>query len=214
MYHFAVILTTMFGFDKKEMAILRTLNTPAKVQDFINSIPANFEPHGDQLKSPRRVLRERTAHCFEGALLAAAAFRVHGQDPLIMDLKASADDKDHVVALFRENGCWGAVSKTNHGVLRYRESVYRTPRELALSYFHEYFLDSGKKTLRSYSVPFNLSRFDDQQWMISEEDLWDLGAALDDARHFPILNRSQVAKLRKADPIERDMGRMTEWKRR
>ncbi len=203
----------MFGLSRGELAQLRKLNTPAKIQDFLNRIPANFEPGGDTLKSPRRVLRENNAHCIEGALLAAVALRVHGQDPLIMDLKSQPTDKDHVVTLFRKNGYWGAISKTNHGVLRYREPIYRTPRELALSYFHEYFLDDGTKTLRSYSVPFDLSRFDDQHWMTSEEDLWDIGAALDDARHFPLLNRVQVKGLRKADAIERDMGKMTEWKR-
>ena len=204
----------MFGFTKEELAVLRKLNTPAKIQDFLEKIPANFEPKGDTLKSPRRVLRENTAHCIEGALLAAVALRLCGNEPLIMDLKSDAHDKDHVVALFKSNGHWGAISKSNHGVLRYREPIYRTLRELALSYFHEYFLDDGRKTLRAYSVPFDLSRFDDQGWMTSEEDLWDIGAALDDARHFPLLHRGQIAKLRKADPIERDMGTLTQWKRK
>lgn len=204
----------MFGFTKEELAVLRKLNTPAKIQDFLEKIPANFEPKGDTLKSPRRVLRENSAHCIEGALLAAVALRLCGNEPLIMDLKSDAHDKDHVVALFKSNGHWGAISKSNHGVLRYREPIYRTLRELALSYFHEYFLDDGRKTLRAYSVPFDLSRFDDQGWMTSEEDLWDIGAALDDARHFPLLGRSQIAKLRKADPIERDMGTLTQWKRK
>lgn len=203
----------MFGFTREELAILNKLKTPAKIQDFLNSIPANFEPNGDELKSPRRVLRENTAHCIEGALLAAAALRLHGQEPLLMDLKSAASDKDHVVALFRSNGYWGAMSKTNHGVLRYREPIYKTPRELALSYFHEYFLDDGTKTLRSYSVPFDLSRFDHHHWMTSEEDLWDIGAALDDARHVPLLPRTHIPRMRKADLIEREMGKMTEWKR-
>ena len=204
----------MFGFTKDELATLRRLNTPAKIQDFLNTIPANFEVGGETLKSPRRVLRDNNAHCIEGALLAAVALRLKGHDPLLMDLKSAPHDKDHVVTLFRENGFWGAISKTNHGVLRYREPMYKTPRELALSYFHEYFLDDGTKTLRSYSVPFDLSRFDDQGWMTSEEELWDIGAALDDARHFPLINRAQISKLRKADVIEREMGKMTEWKRR
>lgn len=203
----------MFGFTRDELAILRRLKTPAHIQDYLNAIPANFEPHGDTLKSPRRVLRDNNAHCIEGALLAAAALRIHGQDPLLMDLKSAANDKDHVVTLFRDKGFWGAMSKTNHGVLRYREPIYKTPRELALSYFHEYFLDDGTKTLRAYSVPFDLSRFDAQNWMTSEEDLWEIGAALDDARHFPLITRAQMTRMRKADPIEREMGKMTEWKR-
>ncbi len=203
----------MFGFTREELAILRRLKTPAHIQDYLNGIPANFEPNGDTLKSPRRVLRENNAHCIEGALLAAAALRVHGQDPLLMDLQSAANDKDHVVTLFKDKGFWGAMSKTNHGVLRYREPIYKTPRELALSYFHEYFLDDGTKTLRAYSVPFDLSRFDDQEWMTSEEDLWDIGAALDDTRHFPIVPPVHIKRMRKADPIEREMGKMTEWKR-
>jgi hypothetical protein len=196
----------------EEFAALRALNTPRKIQDFLDSIPMNFEPEGDTCISPRRVLRERRAHCIEGAMLAAVALRMNGAKPLLLDLKANAKDMDHVVALFQLQGCWGAISKTNHGVLRYREPVYRSVRELAMSYFHEYTNDDGSKTLRSFSVPVNLSRFDAQGWMTAEDDVWYIANAVDTARHYPILTRGQIAKLRPADSMERAVGAIVEWK--
>ncbi|MDD5041994.1 MAG: hypothetical protein PHX87_00710 [Candidatus Peribacteraceae bacterium] len=201
----------MFGFTREEMAILRPLKTPRKIQDFLDTLAMNFEPEGDTCRSPRLVLQMRQAHCMEGAMLAAVALRIADFRPLVMDLKATDDDEDHVVALFIINNHWGALSKTNHGVLRYREPVYRTVRELALSYFHEYFLSDGRKTLRSYSVPVDLSRFDAQSWMTDEEDVWYIPEFLDNARHFPILSKAQIAGLRRADPIEREKFTETEW---
>lgn len=144
-------------------------------------------------------------------MLAAVALRIAGFRPLVMDLKATQEDEDHVVALFKIGRHWGALSKTNHGVLRYREPVYRTVRELALSYFHEYFLHDGRKTLRSYSVPVDLSRFDAEGWMTDEKDVWYIPEFLDDVRHFAILSRSQIAGLRRADPIEREKFVESEW---
>ena len=141
-----------------EQAVFKKLDSPNKIQDFLDSLPINFELKGETYMSPRRVLRTKTAHCFEGALVAAAALAYHGKKPLLLDLRTSADDEDHVVTLYRENGYWGAISKTNHPVLRYRDGVYKTPRELVMSYFHEYFMSkNGKKTLREYSNPFDLS---------------------------------------------------------
>jgi hypothetical protein len=147
----------------------------------------------------------------EGAMFAAAALRLAGYPPLVMDLKSVPHDDDHVVALFQKNGHWGAISKTNHGVLRYREPIYRSIRELAMSYFHEYFLDNGKKTLRSYSGPVDLSRFDRKEWMTTEEDLWEIPEYVDDVRHFPMLTPLQTRHLRLADAIERKMGAIREW---
>ena len=202
----------MFGFTEKEMRILKPLNTPQKIQDFLNRIPTNFEPKGETCLSPRLVLKQRRAHCLEGALLAAAALRIHGYLPLIMDLSANSQDKDHVIAVFKRFGCWGAISKTNHAVLRYREPIHKTIRELALSFFHEYFLDSnGKKTLRSYSLPVNLSRFDQKGWMIGEDDVWYINDYLFDVKHYPILSRSQLRALRRADPVERKIGTIKQW---
>src|SRR3989338_1352163 len=131
----------MFGLSKEELSILRKLNTPRKIQDFLNKVPINFEEEGETCHSPRTLLKKNKAHCVEGAMFAALALKLQGHKPLILDLATTKEDYDHVVAIFRENGCWGAISKTNHAVLRYREPVYRTIRELVMSYFHEYFMD-------------------------------------------------------------------------
>jgi hypothetical protein len=136
---------------------------------------------------------------------------MQGYPPLVVDLKSVPGDDDHVVAVFRKNGHWGAVSKTNHGVLRYREPIYRSVRELAVSYFHEYFLDDGRKTLRCYSRPVDLSRFDERRWMTAEEDVWYIPDSVDASPHTPLLTPAQLRGLRKADRIERKMGKIVEW---
>lgn len=156
-------------------------------------------------------MRERKAHCFEGALFAAAALAYHGRKPLLLDLRTIAPDEDHVVALFREGGLWGAISKTNHAILRYRDPIYKTIRELALSYFHEYILDDGRKTLREYSKPFDVSRFPAEKWLTVEEDLHWLVDALDDSPHFPIAPATALRKLRKAYKEEIAASNITEW---
>lgn len=205
-------------FDKKrrirwtphEIRLLKSLKTPARIQDFVNRLPINLEEDGDTCFSPRMVLRRNKAHCMEGAMLAAAALHVNGSQPLVLDLTASPGDFDHVVAVFQIGGKFGAISKTNHAVLRYREPVYRDIRELAMSYFHEYFTDDGKKTLRSYSPAVNLARFDSRNWMTSEEEVWYIPEYLAEVKHFPILTRSQISRLRRADPIERKAGGIKE----
>ncbi|MDD5726596.1 MAG: hypothetical protein PHC53_04320 [Patescibacteria group bacterium] len=202
----------MYDLTKDELRLLRGLDSPSKVQDYLDKIPINHEPEGDTCLSPRRVIQERRAHCIEGAMLAALAFRLHGQLPLVLDLTSCKRDFDHVVALFKRNRYWGAVSKTNHAVLRYREPVYRTLRELVLSYFHEYFDDYGYKTLRSYSLPINLSRFDKLGWATNEDDNWFIAEHLADVRHIPLLTRSQISTLRKAHPTEIKAGEIIEWK--
>lgn len=203
----------MFGLSDVELRTLERLTNARKIQDYLNSLEQNHEPEGDTCLSPRRVMREKRAHCIEGAMLAALAFRIHGQKPLILDLESARHDFDHVVALFRQHGCWGAVSKTNHGVLRYREPVYKTIRELVLSYFHEYFDKRGFKTLRRYSNPVDLSRFDRKGWMTNEENNWFVAQHLVEVPHKDLLTRSQVATLRRADPIEIRMGEIVEWKK-
>lgn len=201
----------MFGLNNKELKILRTLNTPIKIQDFLNCLPVNYEQQGETLMSPRRVLRARTAHCFEGALLAAAALWLHGEPPLLMDFKTVPTDEEHVVALYKRGGFWGAISKTNHAILRYRDAIYKTPRELALSYFNEYFdFKTGEKTLRAYSAPFNLKKFG-PEWMTAEEDLWWLDKKLDRSPHVKILSLAQIKNLRLADKIEIRAGKLLEW---
>lgn len=208
------MLMIMFSLTKSELALLRRLNSPKKIQDYLNMLPQNHEPEGDTCFSPRTVIEEKRAHCIEGAMFAALAFRVHGQKPLVLDLTSSKHDFDHVVAPFKQHGCWGAVSKTNHAVLRYREPVYKTIRELALSYFHEYFDKKGFKTLRSYSQPVDLSRFDAREWMTNPRDNWFVAQYLVDVKHYPLLTRAQVATLRKADPVEIRAGDIVEWKKR
>jgi hypothetical protein len=142
------------SLSKEETLLFKKLKTPGTIQDYLDSLPSNFERRGETSRSPRLVLAHKEAHCFEGALFAAAVLWYHGKKPLLLDLKTGRGDFDHVVTLFKTNGYWGAISKTNHAVLRFRDPLYKTIRELALSYAHEYFLDNGKKTLLSYSRPF------------------------------------------------------------
>src|SRR3990167_3503815 len=182
----------MVGLTRTELRVLRRLDSPRKIQDFLEKLPSNHEPNGDTCRSPRAVLRTKTAHCIEGAMLAALALRLKGHRPLLVDLTAAPFDQDHVIAVFRQHGHWGAISKTNHSVLRYREPVYETIRELVLSYFHEYTDDEGKKTLRSYSRPVDLSRFDLQDWMTSDDDVWFIPEHLADVPHLPIVSRAQI----------------------
>jgi len=204
----------MFGLNRREQAILRKLSTPRKIQDFLDRLPVNYEKRGDTHYSPRRVLRERKAHCVEGALLAAAALWLHGKPPLLLDLKTIELDDEHVVALFREHGHWGAISKTNHAVVRYRDPVYRSVRELAVSYYHEYFRDrDGLKTLASYSRPFDLRTLGDY-WVTSEEDLWELDDILNRVPHSKIVPEKCRRLIRRATPFERKVLNAREWSRR
>jgi len=197
-----------------ETKLFKKLNTPRKIQDFlVFEIEHNPAKDGIECRSPREVLKLGKAHCMEGALLAAAILEYHGAKTLLMDLRSTNDDLDHVVTLFRQFGCFGAISKTNHVVLRYREPIYKTLRELALSYFHEYFLDSGRKTLREYSRPFNLNRLNHLDWRTSDKDLIEVPEALDNVKHFQILNAKQIKNLRKADGIEIKAGKLKEWRK-
>lgn len=177
----------MFGFTARELAVLRRLDTPVKVQAFLERLAYNTEPDGNTCRSPRRVLRDRTAHCAEGAIFAAAAFRVHGRPPVLIDLEAVNDD-DHVLAAYRDRGLWGAVGMSKFAGLRHRAPVHRTVRELAMSYFHDYYNYGGQLTLRRYSRPISLTAFDAMGWMTTEEDLW------------PILERLVVAPHRSLIP--------------
>jgi hypothetical protein len=166
--------------------VLRKLSTPEKIQKYLDDLPYNKEKGGETCRSsPRLVVEYNTAHCFEGALFAAAALRENGQPPLILDL-ASIRDDDHVIAVYRMDGCWGAIGKSNYAGLRFRSPVYRTLRELALSFFEHYYNLKGEKTLREYSRPVNLSRFDSIQWMTSEEPLWAIPEYLCEIPHTPI----------------------------
>lgn len=189
----------MFGLTHKETRILKRLNTPEKIQRFIDfEVAYNKEKDGETCRSPRRVLRDRIGHCFEGALLAAAALRVNGHPPLVVDLEAVRDD-DHIVAVFKYHGHWGAAGKSNYAGLRFREPVYRTIRELVMSYFEHYYNLDAEKTLRRYSRPLNLARFDRIHWMTTEEDLWEINNYLLAVKHYPVLTPQMARNLSRVD---------------
>jgi hypothetical protein len=196
------------GFSRDELAVLRRLKTPEKIQSFLDSeIGYNKEPHGATCRSPRRVLCDRVAHCLEGALLAAAALRVQGFPPLLLDLEAVRDD-DHVLALFRRHGHWGAIAKSNYSGLRFREPVYRTLRELAISYFEHYYNLSGEKTLRRYSRPVQLRRFDRLHWMAADADLWEISDYLTGIPHRPLLTGPMTRCLNRVDARSMAAGKL------
>ena len=172
----------MHKLQRGELQLFRKLSTPEKIQKYLDDLPYNKEKQGETCYSPRLVIRHNTAHCFEGALFAAAALRVSGRPPLILDLESVRDD-DHVISVYRTNGFWGAIGKSNYAGLRFRCPVYRTLRELALSYFEHYYNLAGEKTLRAYSRPVNLARFDSINWMVSEEPLWAIPEYLVEIKH-------------------------------
>ncbi len=202
----------MFDLSREEKILFKKLSTPIKIQDFLDTLPINFEKKGETYLSPRRVIRENKAHCMEGALFAAAALWVHGQPPLILDLKALSPDLDHVVALYKINNRWGAISKSNHSTLRFRDPVYKTVRELVMSYFHEYFINkTGKKTLVSFSRPFNLKKLG-KSWITEEKDLWDIVYDLDASPHEDIYTGKTRFFIRKADKMEVRAGKLLEWR--
>jgi len=179
-----------------EKALFKRLDAPLAIQRWLNSI--RYDPDLGT-RSPRWVIREGKANCFEGAIFAAAALRMLGHPPLLVDMRSHNDD-DHVLAVFKQNGAWGCIAKSNFTVLRFREPVYRTIRELMMSFFDVYFNSIGEKTLRAYSAPFDLSRFDEIGWMTTDEDIGDLGNALDRGRHYPVMTRAQVRDLTMTDP--------------
>ena len=184
-----------YGLSPRELRTLRALKTPVRIQKFLDALPYQY---GNTAWSPQRALRERKGHCLEGALLAAAALRLNGQPPLLMDLE-SVNDDDHVVALYREGGLWGAVAKSNFSGLRFRSPIYRTLRELALSYFEHYYNLRGERTLRAYSVPVNLTRLDSLQWMTSEKNVWCVPELLIAARHYQLFPNKVTRALSRLD---------------
>ncbi len=186
------------AFTPAERAVFRKLKSPDKIQRFLDDLAYNKEHGGVTCRSPRRVLRDRTAHCMEGALFGAAALRMIGHPPLLLDLEA-VRDVDHVVAIFRLRGHWGAVAKSNYSGLRYREPVYRTLRELVMSYFEHYYNLRREKTLRRYSRPVNLERFAAIDWMTADEDVWAVPEYLLDVAHTDVLPPRLVRKLGRVD---------------
>lgn len=185
---------------REEARVLKRLRTPDRVQRFLDEeVGYNIEPDGPSCFSPRLVLRHMRAHCMEGAMLAAAALRYHGHPPLLVDLEAVRDD-DHVLAVYRVDGHWGAVAKSNYAGLRYREPVYRTVRELVMSYFDNYYNLRGERSLRAFSRPVNLRRFDRRRWMTAEEPVWFVPEHLCVIPHVPLLTAGQTRRLTKLDP--------------
>ena len=199
------------GLNAREFATLKRLSSPERIQAFLNAIPINHEIGGETVLSVREVLRQRRAHCIEGAMVAAAALWVQGEPPLLMHLDCDESDYPHVVTLFRRHGAWGAISKTNGAPLRYRDPIYRTLRELALSYFHEYSNRRGHKTLRSYSTSFDLRRLDIGKWVTSPKSCWETHDRLVELRHFPLITKRQEKLLAKRDRFERKAGKIVEY---
>jgi hypothetical protein len=180
---------------KPELRLLKQFKKPHDIQLFLNNLRYNPDKGTN---SPAKVLRVKKANCFEGALFAATALRELGYKPLIIDI-ISVNDDDHIIAVFKFNNCFGAVAKSNTTTLRFREPVYRTLRSLILSYFEFYFNTLGEKTMRSYSNPVNLSRFDKLGWVDTEDNLDYIGDYLYTVKHHKILDRRSILKLSRAD---------------
>jgi hypothetical protein len=179
------------NWNKEEIKLLKTLSNPDRIQVFLDSL--DYNPNYE-CRSPRWVMRKHSAHCFEGALFAAAALQFIGYKPLIVDMRAVNDD-DHVIAIFKEDSHWGAVAKSNFTSLRFREPVYRSLRELIMSYFDFFFNTDGFKSLRSYSLPFDLTVYESRNWATTDEDLEYIGDKIESLHHFPVVTKKMIRKL-------------------
>jgi hypothetical protein len=197
------------GLSPTSAHLLARLHTPEKIQDYIDAMPINHELGGETSLAIAGALHFNTSHCLEGALIAAGALWMQGHPPLLMNLQAKGDD-DHAIALFRRGRLWGAISKSNHIWLRWRDPIYRDMRELAMSYFHEY-VNGDKKTLRAYSRPFDLRKYAPSVWVASTESCWDLAWDLSQSRHYPLITPRQARVLRKRDDFEQDAGRLVQY---
>src|SRR5437762_10377570 len=200
------------GLTPAEFALLRRLDSPRKIQAYVYGLRQNFEVGGDTCRPVRAVLHTRSAHCIEGAMLAACAMWIQGEPPLLLDMRA-VRDFDHVVALFRRRGLWGAISKTNGIGLRWRDPVYRSLRELAMSYFHEYYNGRAHKTLREYSVPFDLRRIDPALWVSGTKNCWLVGDKLDAIRHFKLVSGRHLKTIARRDAFERRVGVLGQYRK-
>jgi hypothetical protein len=199
------------GLNGAEFACLRRLSTPQAIQSFLNSISINHEAGGETILSVREVLAQRRAHCIEAAFVAACALWIHGEPPAVMHLDCAPTDYPHVVALFRRAGNWGAISKSNGTPLRYRDPVYRSLRELAMSYFHEYSDKRGRKTLRSYSAAFDMRRIEPELWVTRSRNCLEVNDRLASARHYPLLTSRQQRLLNRRDAFERLAAKTVEY---
>ena len=190
------------GWTPSERAALRRLSTPARIQAFLDGLDYRTE---DEPASPRRVLAERRAHCLDGALLAAAALRRLGHEPMVLGMWAVRDD-GHVIALFRRDGAWGAIAKSNFTGLRHREPVYRDVRELVMSYFEDYFNADGERTLRMHTPPLRLARFDRMGWETRDEAVDAIDSALKALPDRHLLTPSQSRRLARVDRRSMEAG--------
>ena len=204
---------TRSGLDVRERTLLARLATPERIQAFVDSIPPNHETGGETVLSVREVLRQRRAHCIEGAFVAACALWIQRRPPLVMHLDCDPADWPHVIALFKRGRAWGAISKSNHIGLRYRDPVYRSLRELAMSYFHEYCDRRGRRTLVSHSAAFDLRRIDSTAWVTSAAPCWEAHDRLANLRHYPLVTARQRAELSRLDPFERRLSRIAQFPR-
>jgi hypothetical protein len=193
-------LARVIGLTREETEVFRKLNTPEKIQDFLTGMPINFEPLGDTCYSARLALRMNRCHCIEAAFIAAGALLLHGEKALLLDLQAHGDD-DHVLALFKNGKHWGAISKSNSIWLRWRDPVYASPRELAMSYFHEY-VNETHKTLRRISKPFDIGKYDPDYWLTSHENCWAMAQEIDASPHVDLISKAQARKLKLRDSLE------------
>lgn len=182
-------------FTSTELRKLRSLKDPHGIQRLLYEQPYHV---ADTAWSPRRVLRENTSHCFEGAIFAAAALRANGYPPLVIDLEAERDT-DHVIAVYKVHGHWGAISKSNYSGLGFREPLFRSLRELVMSYFDAYFNMRRERTLRTFSNPVNLGRFDRRNWMTTDEPIWFIAEYLLTIRHFALLEPAMIKRLHRFD---------------
>lgn len=208
---FDAALARSIGLTREETAIFRKLNSPEKIQDFLTEIPINFEPRGDTCQSARMALQNNSCHCIEAAFIAAGALLLNGQPALLMDFQASGDD-DHVLALFKRDRHWGAISKSNSIWLRWRDPVYASPRELAMSYFHEY-VKEKHKTLRRVSKPFDIGKYDPDYWLTSQENCWAMAQEIDASPHVDLISKAQAQKLKLRDSLETQAGDFKEFTR-
>ncbi len=193
---------------RDELKLLRPLQSPAHIQAFLDGIPYSTDP---VYRCPRSVLRDRQAHCYDGAVFAAAALRRLGHPPVILNMMAERDD-EHLVAIFREDGYWGAVAKSNTTGLRFREAVYRSLRELLMSYFEQYFNVEGLRSLRSYLRPLDLRQVDHFKWMTDDAAIDLIAARLDKRRRIPLVTEAMVRRLSPVDRRSFDAGFMgSDW---
>jgi hypothetical protein len=204
-------LARAIGLTREEADIFRKLNTPEKIQDFLTSIPINFEPQGDTCYSARLALQMNRCHCIEAAFIAAGALLLHGEKALLLDFQAHGDD-DHVLALFKNGKHWGAISKSNSIWLRWRDPVYASPRELAMSYFHEY-VNETHKTLRRISKPFDIGKYDPDYWLTSQENCWSMAQEIDASPHVDLISEAQARRLKLRDRFEIHANTIKEFRR-